>query len=166
MRLWPSLAVAGVMLALLPACGRKAPPKPPELVAPRAIGDLHAANRSDGILLSWPRPRKHADGAPLDSLGGFVVERAPALAPTSFEQLTTIELTDRERFRQTHQFQYLDRHAEADGSYLYRVIAFTIDGYHSEPSNTVLLQREPPPPATATPAMPHGRGNSPGAAGQ
>ncbi len=148
-----ALAVA----SLASGCGRKAPPKPPEFAAPKAIGDLRAANRGDGILLSWGRPSEHADDTPLNNLGHFVVERAPASSAAGFVQIATLEVTDQERFRKTRTFSYLDRQIEVGSDYLYRVIAFTADGYGSQPSNAVRITRQIPAPPTATPP-PHARG--------
>lgn len=153
------LRTAFAVVLLLAACGRKAPPKPPEFAAPRAIGDLRAINRADGILLSWSRPRQHPDGAPLTSLGSFVVERAGPSAVAGFEQVATLEVSDRERFRQTRTFRYLDQQPQPGEEYLYRVIAYTADGYGSEPSNVATITREIPPTPAATPSS-HGRGNT------
>jgi len=152
------LAAFAVAL-LLGACGRKAPPKPPEFAAPRAISDLRASNRGDGIVLSWSRPRQHPDGAPLNTLGSFVVERAVVGSMPAFQQVATLEVSDRERFRQTRTFRYLDQQPQPGDEYLYRVIAYTYDGYGSEPSNVVTITREIPPTPAATPPS-HGRGNT------
>jgi hypothetical protein len=155
---WRVLAAFTVALVLA-ACGRKAPPKPPEFAAPRAIGDLRAINRADGIVLSWSRPRQHPDGTPLNSLGSFAVERAAVSGASGFQQVATLEVSDRERFRQTRTFRYLDQQPQPGEEYLYRVIAYTDDGYGSEPSNIVTITREIPPTPTATPPS-HGRGNT------
>lgn len=149
---------AAVVVAALGviACGRRTFPKPPELVAPQAITDLRAENQRDGVLLVWGRPAKHVDGAVLLDLGSFIVERAPGDGSAGFQPLTTIELNDRERFRQTKSFRYLDSEPQVGRSYLYRVVAMTDDGYKSEPSNAVALTREIP----AVPPPPHARGKS------
>jgi hypothetical protein len=153
-RVWAVVVVAALGVI---ACGRRSIPKPPELVAPQAITDLRAENQRDGVMLVWGRPAKHVDGAVLLELGGFIVERAPGDGSVGFQLLTTIELNDRERFRQAKSFRYLDSEPQVGRSYLYRVVAATDDGYKSEPSNAVALTREIPPAAMPTP---HARGNS------
>jgi hypothetical protein len=44
---------------------------------------------------------------------------------------------DRERFRKTKSFSYKDEQLTIGSLYRYRVLAFTLDGYQGEPSNTV-----------------------------
>ncbi len=55
------------------ACGRKTMPKPPQLVAPRAVQELSLATQSGGILVRWTRPTEYVDGSDMKDLGGFVV---------------------------------------------------------------------------------------------
>ena len=77
---------------LVPACGRKAPPRSPEDVLPKTIADLAASNVADGIQLSWSRPRTYADGTPMTDLGGFVVERAAGTDPrAAFQHVARLE---------------------------------------------------------------------------
>jgi hypothetical protein len=140
-------AAIGACLAtclLVFGCGRKGSLKPPELVAPRTITDLGAKSHSDGIVLSWSRPTAHADGSPLRSLGSFVLERAQAVGASDFQLVATIELTDRDRFRQVKAFRYLDRDPAVGQTYRYRVFAYTDDGYGSQPSNVASATREKP----------------------
>jgi len=120
--------------------------KPPEDASPRAITDLRAANTSDGVALTWSRPRQYVDGSTLMDLGRFTIERAIADDRQAATTLTTLEVNDRERFRQTRTFRYVDHTATLGSRYLYRVISSTIDGYTSGPSNAVIVQRELPPP--------------------
>lgn len=143
-----SIAVLAVAAILLPACGRKALPKPPEFAAPRTISDLRATSTRDGIMLAWSRPREYADGSTLDALGQFVVERHPTSASGEFVSIATLEVTDRERFRQTRTFRYIDHDSVLGSSYQYRVISSTTDGYTSAPSNVVTIERTVPPENT------------------
>jgi hypothetical protein len=149
-RLAAANAAALLATLFLPACGRKAPPKPPEFAAPRAISDLRATNVTDGVMLTWSRPREYADGTPLNSLGSFAVERAAAPGAEPFQTVATLKVTDRERFRQARTFHYLDRQPAIGSSYLYRVFSSTTDGYRSRPSNAVEITRRLPPPAAPT----------------
>jgi predicted small lipoprotein YifL len=134
-----------VLAALLPGCGRKAPPRPPEDVLPRPIPDLGASNVADGIRLSWGRPSLYADGTRMTDLAGFVIERAVGTeARTAFTRLDTVEVSDRDRFRQIKSFQYVDHDTAAGTTYQYRVVSFTLDRYFSSPSNSVTVERTVP----------------------
>ena len=157
----PSFAAYIVFAAtlLLPACGRKAPVKAPELAAPATIKDLRAANTRDGVVLTWSRPRQYADGTNLTDLGRFVVERAAEDVPT-FETISVLEVNDRERFRQTRAFRYLDQTPAIGSSYRYRIIASTVDHYDSAPSNVATIQREVPVEPSPTVST-NARKNSP-----
>jgi hypothetical protein len=127
------------------ACGRKAPPRPPQDVMPKTIEDLAASNVRDGIELSWARPRLYADGTRLTDLGGFLIERVSgSAAGARFERLAEIEVTDRERFQQIKRFRYVDRSVTGGGAYAYRVVSFTVDRYFSAPSNAVSIERQHP----------------------
>jgi len=131
----------------LPACGRKTPVRPPELVAPERIDNLTASNASDGIQLSWRRPTKYADGSHMTDLGGFRVERATPGIP--FAPVATIEIADRDRIRQEQRFRWVDPDTQVGETYEYRVIAFTTDAYVSQPSNVSAIERAIPTPAPA-----------------
>ena len=145
-RMMRSLAVITLVLAaLLPSCGRKAQPRPPEDVMPRPIPDLGASNLADGIRLTWGRPSMYADGTRMMDLAGFVIERAVGTeARTVFKRLGTIEVSDRDRFRQIKSFQYVDHDTVPGTTYQYRVVSFTLDRYFSSPSNIVTVERTVP----------------------
>ena len=151
------LSFGALALLLLCACGRKAPVKPPEDAAPRTITDLRASNASDGVVLTWSRPKQYVDGTTLLDLGRFVIERAEDNDSGTFVVLTTLEVADRERFRQTRTFRYLDATPAIGSTHFYRVIASTVDGYTSAPSNTAAIRREPPPNDRANSPTPPAR---------
>lgn len=140
-------SVLTIALLLLPACGRKTLPRPPELVMPRPIVSLAAQNNGEGIVLSWKRPTEYVDGSRMLDLAGFRVERAAA--DEAFAELATLEVTDRDRFRQIRNFRYLDQRVTPGTSYRYRVISFTSDGSFSDPSGAVEAVREIPSPTPA-----------------
>ena len=137
-----------ITFALIPACGRKAAVRPPELVAPKPIEDLKIEAKTTGIELRWSRPRTYVDGSDMDDLGGFVVLRAvqngSASGETSgeageFSELATVIVEDRDRFRQAKRFRYTDEQISVGTRYRYQVRAFTLDGDYSIPSNIVEL---------------------------
>jgi len=121
--------------------------RPPELIAPQRIDNLTASNASDGIQLSWHRPTKYADGTRMTDLGGFRVERATPGTP--FAPVATIEIADRDRIRQEQRFRWVDPDTQVGETDEYRVISFTTDGYVSQPSNVVTIERAIPTPAPA-----------------
>ncbi len=139
---------AGVVLLVLsgalPACGRKTDVRPPELVAPAVIRDLEAENAARGVALSWRRPSTSADGNALLDLDSFVIERALPGEPFAF--ISRVTVGDRDRLRQQKRFTYLDEGLRLGESYRYRVLAVTVDGYVSHPSNVVDIVRGEPPP--------------------
>jgi hypothetical protein len=147
------LVVCGA-LALLAACGRKTPVRPPEAVAPATITGLTVTNSVGGVTLSWHRPTEDADGARLFDLDNFVVERANPGADFVF--LVMVPVLDRNKLRQQRLFKYTDATADVGETYHYRVRSVTTDGFSSLPSNIVEIVRAvptmtPTPIPTATP---------------
>ena len=131
-----------ISVSVLPACGRKTPVRPPELVAPEPVDDLTLEVEGKGIRLLWGRPQKYVDGSDMEDLAGFVVLRATQNGQgeaDSFTQFATVTVDDRDRFRKAKKFSYTDEQLTAGTLYRYRVQAFTLDGYYSSPSNTVEL---------------------------
>jgi len=123
---------------------------------PATIADLTAKSESENIELAWSRPRSYADGTPMTDLGGFVVQRASEAA--SFAPIATLDVDDRDRFRQVKRFLYADRDVVRGKQYRYRVVAFTVDRYTSAPSNTVDVAYEP---VEKTPPSESGGGAAP-----
>jgi hypothetical protein len=79
-RRWPARTKVGQLLPLCVlisiataplACGRKAPPRPPEDVLPMPIADLRAKSISTGVELAWSRPTRYADGDRMIDLAGM-----------------------------------------------------------------------------------------------
>ena len=134
--------VISFLCLCLPACGKKTPVRPPELVIPEPTGDLTLDIEKDSVVLHWGRPQKYVDGHDLDDLGGFDVLRATQDAEgqtSAFTKVAIISVEDRDRFRKTKKFSYTDTQLTVGTLYRYRVQAFTLDGYWSDPSNTVEL---------------------------
>jgi len=139
--LWFSISLLCLSLV---SCGHKTAVRPPEWVAPEAIGDLalDIDNKKNVVVLKWGRPQEYVDGSDMDDLGGFVVLRATEEGQgkdSGFTQLATIAVEDRDRFRKAKKFSYTDTQLTAGVLYRYRVQAVTLDGYSSGLSNTVEL---------------------------
>ena len=127
------------------ACGRKTSVRPRELISPQAVEGLAATNTVDGIELRWRRPTRYVGGSHMLDLAGFRIERRRACC--GFREIHQLEVEDRERFRRAKTFTFVDTYVEQDEAYLYRVTAYTVDDYRSEPTAPVEVVRELPPPA-------------------
>ena len=150
-------ALVLVLLAsMLPACGRKARPVPPELVHPEGADKLAAMATPDGVRLTWLRPTRYTGGGQMNDLGSFEIERATGDDP-KFVKVGTLVLEDQERFRKERHLEWVDKDVRSGERYLYRVTAVTIDRYRSAPAGPIAIrygaapgesEAETPPPAT------------------
>ena len=140
------LVLAAITLV---ACGRKTDIRPPELVAPRPVAEVAVASRPDGVAIRWSRPTQYVDGTSMEDLAGFVIERSRNNEP--FEELTRVPVTDQGRFQKVKRFEYLDTQVMPEGTYHYRIVAFTTDRYYSADSGAATITWIPPQPS-ATPA--------------
>lgn len=135
-------APALLALALVPGCGVKSSPVPPQIVYPAAISDLHASADPAGINLTWSRPTHYVSGHSMRDLGGFVLLRGEGNQP--FQPLVEIPVTDQERFSPQRKFSYVDDETQMGNSYRYEIVSRTTDGYASAPSNQVKFTRVQP----------------------
>lgn len=133
-------ALAG--LALL-GCGKVGPPRPPEFVIPKSPDPVEVQSTASGLEVTWRRPREYVDGVALDDLAGFEVLRA-CQPETSFTRVTTVPVTDQQRFRKASSFTILDHEAPLGVPCRYRVIAFTFDEYTSPPAESPDVVRTVP----------------------
>jgi len=133
------LVLAALLVLGTVQCGHKGVLRAPEDCAPKTIGDLSASNVPEGIRLTWSRPKGYVDGSRMEDLGAFVIERS--IGPGPFERLSTVAVTDRDRFRKETRFRHLDPAVSPGGRYSYRVVSFTVDEYASAPSNIVSIDR-------------------------
>lgn len=126
-----------LLILALVACGRKADPQPAELVRPRPVTNLAAEIREEGVHLQWTRPDQYVNGKRIDDLGGFLVFRGVSGKPA--DEIATISVSDRERFQREKKFDYVDRKAEKESTYYYRIVSYTRDRYYSAPSNQAVV---------------------------
>jgi hypothetical protein len=127
-------------------------PKPPQLVAPKAVQELSLTTQSTGILVRWSRPTEYVDGSSMEDLGGFVVERNRYNSP--FEEIARIPVTDQGRFQKAKRFDYLDTQLLEGATYHYRIVAFTTDRYFSSPSDAAEITWNGPAASPAPAASP------------
>ena len=140
--------VAGALLVLAVACGKKADPRAPELAAPQPIKNLSAKGSPNGVILTWTRPDRYVDNRELKDLASFVIYRKqiPPACPecvVPYKPLTKVFVEDRERFVKQKQYRYVDEEAESATTYRYRVSSELSDGTLSEPSNEIEAVRGP-----------------------
>ena len=144
-----ALVCAALACAAFAACGRKALPRPPQWVVPEMPAPLEVTAVEGGTKLSWRRPTKYVDGATLDDLGRFDLERSCADLP--WEKIAELAVSDRERFRRNRNFAWVDRAARTPETCHYRVTAITLDGYASAPAESWLGAPAPTPRPSPTP---------------
>ena len=135
-----SCALAAALLA--PACGRKTPVRPLDLVVPSPIEGLAVTNVDKGIEVAWDRPTRYADGMQMLDLAGFRIERRRPCCGFVPRQL--VEVEDRQRFRRAKRFRWVDEQVDAGESYTYRISAYTLDSYESKPTESEPIVREIP----------------------
>jgi hypothetical protein len=147
-------AAIGLALAALAlgACGRKSAPMAPELVRPETPTDLAAVVTPEGVRLSWIRPLRYSGGERMNDLGGFDIERVSEDGPPAdFSKIGTLPLDDQTRFKKERRLDWTDETVEPGGRYLYRVIAFTLDGYRSQAAGPVAVRYGPKPGGAEAP---------------
>lgn len=137
-----------VAVLLVVSCGRKGPPRAPELVVPETIKDLKADAGERGIVLTWSRPTRYLDGKSLDDLAGFVIFRkeitqACPECPAPYRQRVTLNVEDQQKFIKKQKFRYVDGELTSQVNYVYRVFSRLMDGSLSDPSNEAKLAWSP-----------------------
>jgi hypothetical protein len=134
------VALLFALFVVAAACGKKGPPRAPELVMPEPITDLKAEVQPKVIALTWSRPTRYVGGKELRDLVGFVIFRKDVATscptcPAPYRELVSLGVEDQERFVKKKRFAFADRELSRDRIYYYRVFSQLRDGSLSEPSN-------------------------------
>ncbi len=147
------ISVIGIFFCLIvlfasASCGKKGPPRAPELAVPETIKDLKVEAQGGGIALTWTRPKRHLDGKPLDELAAFVVFRKEVTqacpeCPAPYGERVTLPVEDQQKFLKKQRFRYVDGQLTPQVSYHYRVFSRLTDGTFSDPSNEAKLTWRP-----------------------
>jgi len=143
-----ALIVVVAVLLLLAGCGKKSPPRAPELAIPERIQDLKASTGKRGIRLQWTRPKSYVDGKSLTDLAGFVLFRKEVAADcpdcrAPYRERITIDVEDQDRFIKQTDYEFRDQGLEPNTIYRYRVFSRLLDGALSQPSNEVIVEWKP-----------------------
>jgi fibronectin type 3 domain-containing protein len=141
-----------VLLVVIGACGKKAPPVPWESIVPKRIVDLLAVPRDGSILLEWTSPKENTDKSMLTDLEKFQVLRSEGILVAGecrgcgekpkvvFEMKSDGKADDR-RKKITVFFEDL----EPGKVYVYQVVSINRRGYPGSPSNPVTVYWDVPP---------------------
>lgn len=145
-----TLAIAALASAIVPGCGSKSQPIPPEAARPERIVSLEASNVKEGIRLTWDRPDTYAGGEKMKDLGSFSISRSEE--GQASKKIGDVQVTDQGRYQVQRTFEFIDGDTLMDHTYHYQVTSSTTDGYVSHPSNDATIVRRkassPPNPDT------------------
>ncbi len=146
-------------VALLASCGRKTYPLTPDSPRPEAVHDLKVVARDASVFLSWPVPKKNAEGKNMgpEALFGFRVFRAELeqnRKRARFHQVAEIALANpAPALVRNGAVFWSDGPLKYGRVYGYRVVALGIQGDAASPSLEVrtapLLSLAPPRSVTA-----------------
>jgi hypothetical protein len=155
-------ALVAVAALALVSCGKRGNPVAPQFRVPRAVTDLTAAARHDGIELAWALPRRRVDNRPLfdpgvarlyrTEDGGAGEPRAAMLVNdriAGYTEIASFPLTDPASKSADARLAYTDRRELTFGRrYTYVVTTADARGHVSAPSPrasvTFIAAPEPP----------------------
>jgi fibronectin type 3 domain-containing protein len=141
-----------IILLLVAACGKKAPPVPWESIVPKRIVDLVAVPREGGIFLQWTSPEENTDKSMLTDLEKFQVLRSDGILvggeckgcgekpKVVYEMKLDGKAEDKSK-KITVFFEDL----EPGKVYVYQVVSINRRGYPGSPSNPVTVYWNVPP---------------------
>lgn len=142
------LLCAGLLFLCL-KCGKKGPPRAPEITVPPAVSDLEAEVMGDRVRLTWSIPKE--DNTVFEGLTHFGVfkyesdssaEMCPG-CPIPFIHYLDIKLDYPEPAWVEDDRVVFHDIVEADHRYVYKVVAYHEDGGISEDSNIVRFLVKP-----------------------
>ena len=141
-----------IVIVLLGACGRKAPPVPWESVVPKRIVDLEAIPRDGRLLLEWTSPKENTDKSPLIDLAKFQILRSEGIliagecrgCGEKIKMVHEMKLDSKEEIGGKKVSVFFEDQ-EARKVYVYQVVSINRRGYPSSPSNPVTVYWDYPP---------------------
>ncbi len=159
--LTPALAL--VILSLT-ACGKYAPPIPPELLSPRSVESLEATADVEGVMFRWRSPETDLRSEELKTMDGYRIYRKELVKPAAvvdeeipFDLIggipdTHVLIRDnlREEARKTGKpshrvtvdssltkFEFRDTQAQSGATYLYKIVPYNQGDVEGETANLV-----------------------------
>jgi len=126
-----------ICLVVLTACGKKAPPIPPNVILPNKPDGLSADVKNGVVVLTFKLPEKNVDGSLFNNYKGVEVYRAEVADESSFcadcsDRYKLIYKGDSAPTAKKGYVSYADRSltkedTKSGGKYYYRVRIFNMD---------------------------------------
>jgi fibronectin type 3 domain-containing protein len=146
-----TVIVLMAVLALIGACGKKAPPVPWESIVPKRIVDLAALPREGRLLLEWTAPKENTDKTPLIDLDGFQILRSEGLlmgdqcrgCGEKPKPVYEMKLNGKGEEKGKRLSIFIDNH-EPQKVYVYQIVSVNRKGHPSSPSNPVWVYWDAP----------------------
>ncbi|MBU0485100.1 MAG: hypothetical protein KKB30_11390 [Proteobacteria bacterium] len=137
---------------VLPACGKKTMPVPPQTFLPATISDLSYQLDDNGVTLTWSWPKKTETGDNLAMVDGFEVSKAMIAekdycpdCPIPFTRSKNVEVEALPDASQPQTARYSEKNLLPDYRYFYRIKTRIGRYTTSAPSNTITFVRATPP---------------------
>jgi hypothetical protein len=160
------MMVVLVLSSVLWACGKYAPPLPPERFAPSRVQQLQIVGAVDGVSFTWSAPRTDSRGKDLKSIEGYELQRklltreADLLDSTiEFEVVSSVkdahleELNARREKARAQglptrrlapdptltQFSLVDHSVTPGARYVYRLVPINQGGVEGDPGPLIIV---------------------------
>lgn len=139
------LLAALIIMILSPACGKKAPPRPPGATPLPAINSLKSTTRGEVLWLTWSIPEKMGDR--ISDVVGFVIYRSKVATigsscencPVVFKKLNQVPLEGAFSKGIGKEIFSFEDVLEINHRYVYQVSTLTSSGQESPGSNQVTV---------------------------
>jgi len=151
--LMKKIILLSILLVLVSACGRKAPPVAWETIVPKRIVDLEAVSREGRLILTWTAPKENTDKSVLTDLTEFKVLKSEGTLVAGEcrgcggkpEVLLELRVEGKEEDARGKKFSISIEDLEAMKVYVYTVVSVNKRGHPGSPSNPVQVFWDYPP---------------------
>ncbi len=151
-----SLFLIGLLVLMLPGCGKKGPVRPKLATLPSAVENLSLQQQGKLFILGWTIPALNQDGSKAEDLAGFHIKRlnfdASEDCPTCREpQLSVAEIELRypePAQRIGNRLYWRDLDIRPGSGYRYAVVPQTTGGLEGPAATVHLSVLQPPPSPT------------------
>jgi predicted small lipoprotein YifL len=153
-RLTPFIVIGLLLMALLAACGKKGPVRPPLAALPAAPVEVRVDQQGIDFLLSWAIPAYNQDASPAEDLVAFRIYRliydAAEGCPTCRDPdalVATIALNrPAPAVRLGKRLHWRDEAVAPGTGHAYLVVPVTIGGHTGASAGAFRTFVQPPPP--------------------